>query len=142
MKTTCAGHILLAPSSLPWVCIQCQLYLRGSRWDTFPHHGTGGRDLGVSCPRLCPSTGTHLGRWWDGGMEERVPSTVGSTASRTPSNAFRVRNRLNFHCKSKFQIQTGKISWSVLWMGGAGPSSCLCFQISTLVTVLRWVQKE
>lgn len=48
-----------------------------------------------------------------------MPSTAGSTASRTPSNAFRVRNRLNFHCKSKVQIQTGNISWSVLWMGGA-----------------------
>ena len=72
---------------------------------TCPHHGMSGQGLDVSCSSLCPSTGTNLGPWWDGDLEGGAPSITGSITSRTPSNAFEVRCRLNFHYKSKFQIQ-------------------------------------
>lgn len=61
---------------------------------------------------------------------------------QAPSNAVRVRLGLDFHLKSKFQIATGKISPSALWMGGVGISSCVCVQIATSVVVLSPAQAE
>lgn len=126
------------------VAAACPPYLCGGCWDTCPHHRTG---RGGS-PTAGPSSILHPGRTWvragmrGQGRRATYISSICFMASGRPQMPSGREIRLGFHFKSKFQIETEKVSWSVVWTGGVGLSSCLCFHISTSVAVPSWVQKE
>ena len=137
VKTMQSRLVFLAPFSLP----RCVLDANFTFMEDEGHLSTPWHEWArLGCVLFQPLSfdRNKLGSLVGWGHGRGAPSITGSITSGTPSNAFEVRCRLNFHYKSKFQIQAGKISWSVLWKGGGGPSFLFKFQLQWLF----WVQKE